>query len=417
MKLIQLYESILKTANLHTTNDGYVSLKVGDIVKPTMLKGKRLVLPTKEHLSNPNKEEIVLFHPLSENILKGESAVLEEFRSSLNARLNHTIGLLSFNLLVISTSIADHVKLSPDQSEFLSNLKNADDKTLEVFQKLLKVMPVDQHQNSFISIYLKRGGSVNGKRHSRVGIVSFPFYEELKKDGDVYGVKLRVKDRETFISLMDYMFPTIDEPESFNRGSDSDVAPYLDSLMKAVMAVASPINDQVALFKNIIEDSDELMIEDGWVDTFDNLGSMINEIRMVPMQAGNEGSSKPGEQQVLAKPLAAVTPVATPLPAVLMAGSNMYQQQPVMSPMYQGMPPNGYVQPNMPEIKTANGINFDALLRLNPALGGAPQVMGGYNPHQYGMPPQRAGYSNQPMNNGWNNNNRQYGGYNSGGGI
>lgn len=383
MNLQELYKSLLKTANMVVTPDGYASYQVGDATKPATVKGKRIVLPTPEHLANPDWKDRVVFHPLSENTLRGESTILEEFRSSINKKLNFTIGLLAAELLTIASSIGEHSKLSPDQLEFLSKLKNADEKSLESFYKLLKAMPIDQKQNAFVSIFLKRGGTIGEKRHSRVGIVTFPFYTELKTGtGDIYGVKIRVKDRETFINLMEYMFPVINEAGSYNRGSDSTVAPYLDALMKSVMSIASAINDQVTLFSNVVDKSDSLLIEDGWVETFDNLAVMVPQIRMIPMQAGGEGSP-------LNSPATPTTPVAssgyiapTPPPAIQNAFTSPVRpvnawEQSSMSPS------NGYpTQPVAPAVvRTSRGTDFHSLINSNPVLaqsirgmGSAPQM-------------------------------------------
>jgi hypothetical protein len=379
MKLIPLYESLLAAANMISTADGFISRKVGGKSTPATIKGKRLVLPIHEHLSNPKPAEQIIFHPLSENILRGESVVVEDYRNALNVKLNYTIGVLAYQLLTIATSTAEHSKLNPDQLEFLSAVKNADERTLEAFQKLLKAMSVDQTTNAFVSIYLKRGGIVDGKKYSRAGIVSFPFFEELVDSDTVYGVKLRIKDKETLINLMMYIFPSIDEKDHYNRGSDSDVAPFLDSLMKAVMAVASAINDQVNLFADVLEDPEEMMINDDWVETFDNLGVMLPEIRMIPMQAGNEGPAKATEV-VRADVRPATT--ASPLPAALMNTTGY-----VPPPVY---PPAGYVAPGYHPpapmypagpVKTNGGLDFQSVLNSNPALNAA---VG----HVAGMPPQ-----------------------------
>lgn len=422
MKLLDLYKSLLKTAHLVVTEDGCVSRSFAGRTEPVLIGGKRLVLPTREHLANSNTKERLVFHPLNENFLKGESIILEHFRKSLNTRLNFTIGLLAYQLLSIAASPAEHAKLNPDQSEFLSKVKNADEKTLEVFRKIMKAMGQDQTQRSFVSLYLKRGGELHGVKHARIGVVVFPFYKELAKEGtkeghEVYGVKLRVKDREALMALMAYMIPGISVPEKHNRASDSDVAPFLDALMKAVLAVAAPLNDLIELFKNQLEDpstvegeegtgAETLLFEDTWVEAFDNLSLMIPEIRSIPMQAGNEGQpsklaseppppvstapipgvTPPHHQSTLHMPPQAPAPAApqpgwTPAPAYM-------PPQPTPAPVAWVPPPAPVVtpwgapapHPGAGIVRTANGIDFDSLVRTNPALGG---------PRQY-IPPAQA---------------------------
>lgn len=363
MKILDLYESILKAGNLIVTKDGCVSKKIDDEVEPFIIKGKRVVLPTKEHLSNPDWKERVAFHPLSENVLRKESDVLEEFRMAIISKLNFSLGMLTYNLLTIAGSEADHSKLNPDQSEILSVLKKVNQKTVDVFTKIMSNMNIGDSKTSFIHIYLKRSATIDGKRYQRGGVVTFPIYEELIGDSNtVFGVKVDAKDRKILTALFEYIFPTINKSASYNRGSNSEVAPYLDALMKSVIAVGGPINDQLNQFSNFIEKYEQLLINDEWVETFDNLNVMVNEIRSIPMQAGNEG--KPVTQPT--QPVDTQQKVETPLPTVLMGGQ---QKQSIWG-----------TQPQ-PLQKSADGVEFDTLLRSNPALA---QSLGYINNSNFG---------------------------------
>ena len=423
MKLLDLYQSILDVAMLKVSEDGFVSAKLMGESKPAMVKGKRLVLPTREHLSSPDWEHRVRFHPLAENVLRAESDVLAFFRQSLNIRLNFTFGVLAYQLLQIATSPADHAKLSPDQAEFLSKVKNADEKTLQVYEKLIAAYPANA---SFVSIYLKRTGQIAGKRYARLGVVSFPIYKDLKASttGEVNGVKMRVKDRESILALLEYMIPSIEDGENNNRGSDSQLAPFLDALMKSVLVVASPLNALVELFRNQLEEPEELMINDEWVETFENLGVLKDEIRAIPMQAGNEGSV-PGMEAAAAAPASVAAPAVAAPPVVAAAPAGMQpgsissqlfgQPAPVappMQPVYGGYAPGagypsptgypaphmhpqaghpGYPPPHQPAPPPADGRprSFNEILASNPALGAQVGHMA------YGRGP--AGYPQQPV--------------------
>jgi hypothetical protein len=366
-------------------------------------------LPTKEHLSNPDWSNRVVFHPLSENVLRGESTVLEDFRQAINVRINWTIGLLGFQLLMIAGSEDEHKKLSPDQTEYLSIVKNVKDTTLASFKALMKAMPMDQTQKAFVSIYLKRGGTIDGKRHARVGVVTFPLYQELAKlEGlELWGVKFKnKKDIEAIKKLLEYMIPGIDKPESHNRGSDSGVAPYLDALMKAVMSVGSPLNDLIDLFKNILATNspdddahpDKLRFNDEWVETFDNLDVMIPEIRAIPMQAGNDGA-KPATPVAAPTPAAAAT--ASPLPAAL---TNPQPQQPAAGGWGQQQQSAFQTAAANPgPVHTGRGLDFESLLKSNAALAqqvggvGAPSWQGGGQQQQQRTP----SWAQPSGNTGW----------------
>lgn len=370
MKLLELYESILKAACLSVDNDGFVSVKLQNDNSPSMVNGKRLALPTQKHLANPQPDSKMLFHPLAENIMRGESEVITKLRHSFNVRFNFTFAALGQSLLQIASSIAEHHKLSPEQSEVLSALKDADETTAINFSKIMINSIKNDPGKAFVNIYLKRGGKIGEKKYARIGVVSFPFYEQLQnKDEDVCGVKLRVKDRATLKALCEYIFPAIKNPEAYNAGSDSQIAPFLEALMKTVKCLAMCFNDIFDLFNKHIDGYEELVFNSDWVEGLDNLPSMMGEIRMIPIQAGNEGSTKAigtvGTNMPVQQPL--VTPVAQQAPAQFVSPQQSYHPQQQMgynNPVVQN--------PTMPQglIKTDKGIDLQSLLRSNPAVFG-----------------------------------------------
>ena len=398
MQLLDLYRSMLNVAGLVATDDGFISTDFNGVVTPTMIKGKRLVLPMPEHLSNPKPNEQIIFHPLSENMLRNESVVLEKYRSNVNVRLHFIISTLVYNLLIIATSPEEHSSLIPDQLEFLSVVKAADSKTLEIFRKILTKMTADQQQNVFINIFLKRGGIIGKTKYSRVGIVNFPFYNELKKNQDnVYDVKIRGKDREVYINIMEYIFPLISVSEAYNRGTNSTVAPYMDALMKTIIAVASPINDQISLFKELVDDDGKLIIESEWVDTFDNLEQMVPQIRMIPMQAGNEGVGSKADNVVAAPiqnvPQPIIQPTPAPVPQQL---PQQWQPQPQPQPPYMPQQPQQVIDPYAPA-RGEHGLNYDVMIHNVPGMLRIPQPQQSYQQ----QPQPQQSYQQQPQPQQW----------------
>lgn len=408
MEILTLYKSVLEAGGLVVDPDGFVSangtLMGGNTNTPVMVNGKRLVLPTAYHQSDPNKENKILFHPLSENILRGESEIITKFRSVLAIKLNFSFASIIAGLLDIAASVETHKRLSPDQAEVLSVAKDADETMQGVFTQLCIKCISGENDASFVKFYLKRAGVIGGKKYSRAGIISFPFYEELKKDQETYyGIKLRKKDRATLLALMEYIMPNIDKPEAYNRGSDSEVAPFFDALMKTFMGVASKINDIIELFKDKIEGAEVLITSSDWVDVFDNLACMISEIRKIPMQSGNEGEVKKTE---VAQPQA-----AQQAPALA------YQPAPVAQPIYQPqvqqIPPwqqqQQVAQPPTVGKNSDGSIDFQSILRANPAMAYVPAVIppSMMTPGMYpgGMPQQQMYQQNPnaPRSN-WNNN-------------
>jgi hypothetical protein len=401
-KMLPFYESILGAAGLIVTADGCVSVQTSKEPKPMTLKGKRLVLPTKEHQANPNPEAKILFHPLVENVMRGESEVFERFRLAINSRLNVVIGSIVTMLLTLGTSQAEQHKLTPEQSEFLSKVKNADEKTLLALKKIMDTLPAAAHQKLFVSIFMKRGGTVGDKRYSRVGVVHFPFYNDLKKsEGELHGVKLRVKDREALVGLLDYILPEQDIPGVYNRGSNSTIAPSIDAIMQSVRAVAAPLNDLLSRFEGVLPDN--LLIESAWSEQLDNLDEMLSEIRATPMQAGNEGAVA-AEAAVASKNTA---------PGVSFGTVKPVEQQRTQPAVTWGSTAPQPASSPAPVRGAGGGTDFESLVRSKPALQQAVGWGGshGWNPGAaWQQAPQRASLSNPsaPVQQTWGGGGNQW---------
>lgn len=407
LKLLPLYEAMLASANCTVTSDGFVSvtLKEGDPPEPLTLKGKRIVLGTPEQLRTPDFEHRTVFHPLWEIITHGESKVLEKYRTALMVNINNKIAIIATHLLHLATETANHAKLNPDQSEYLSRVKMANEETYKRWLKIIDKIPPKEIPKWFVGIYLRHRGTVKGERYSRAGVVSFPFFEMLKDDPDsVLGVNLRKIDREAYRGLLDYLIPHQGTAEYYNKGSDSKIAPFTEVLMNTARGIIEPINETVELFRSVFGDelADSWLIPMEWAETFEDITPLHTEIRMTPMQAGNEGVPLGGPRE---EPTAAPTPapagspfpVAAPQqpqpPAFAAApqpnnawGVGGYPQQ-QQQPQQQGAP------------RTASGkLDFGAFVRGNPAFAqqAAFQQQGfaAYHPAPAPQPP-RASFSNQ----------------------
>jgi hypothetical protein len=299
MDIIKLYTNILNATGCKVDKEGYVSVdpsvftgEPSEKTLPFIVNEKRVVLPTFEHQRSASDDKII-FHPLNENILRGESDVVIKLRTAFSIRLNHLFFISIKTAIQMIYDIDSHRKFSPQQHEILSLAPDLDETTAVDFVRMMKAATA-QGSNSHVSLYLKRSGTVDGKKFSRVGVVGFPFYNELKKEQDTYyGVKLRKRDRVGLLKLIEFIFPDIDKEGSYSRGSNSQVAPFMDALMKAVMSVGSKLNDYFETYKNVIPDFDQgMLISSDWVEDMDNLEANIIHIRKIPSQPGNEGSIK-----------------------------------------------------------------------------------------------------------------------------
>lgn len=409
-KMIKVYRQILDTANVHITDDDCVSLKEaqkdGEVKHiPLTIKGQRLVLPTPVQMRNSDWEKRVAFHPLSENTGRGESAVLERLRGLFAFRVNTVYPLLLLRLLQIGASPKDHEKLTPEQAEFLPLVKDADEKTIQAFAAICKETPATNPLKSFISLYLRRSAKLEGKDYFRAGVLTFPLYAEMMKGEEkVAGVALRKKDRKTLKDLMDYVLPHQGDAQYYSRGSNSRVAPSIDAVMNAMLAIAGPLNDVIERFDGLIPQ--DLLIPTEWAETFENVESMTDEIRNMPMLRGNEGH----HPEALAKAAAIQEAQAAQggLPsAAAQPARVMGLGQPIgIGGMGQGYPQHqplpSAAQAPMPVSSGGRGTNLSTLMRsqgFNPSAQQQQQHGWQQQPFQQGS--SRATLSNPTVSNGW----------------
>lgn len=293
--IITFYKHLLATGRMRADNEGFVSKKSTskeDGWEPAIVEGKRLVIPTANQTALADTENRMYFHPLCESALKGESATLQRLRRAFAVGLNYSMAMTFSSLIELAASHADHAKLDPDQSEILSPLHDSNADTAVNFLKIVRAATIaNGAEASLVQIYLKRNAVVGGANFARGATVSFPVYEELLKNEEkVFDVKLSKKDRATLIALFEYTLPGIKEG-LYNQGSNSDVAPYLDSLLKAVGKIGANLNHYSAMYKleSVVED---IEVPLGWYDDSKNLDVFLPEIRRIPQIGFDSGSEK-----------------------------------------------------------------------------------------------------------------------------
>lgn len=397
MKLTQLYQSILLAAGLVADEEGYVyvhnKLFTGEDNAPAMIGEQRIVLPTDEQMRHPSKEKII-FHPLREQAMRGESVTFSKLRVALTTRLNFTFATLIGAMIDVVKRVEIHKCLSPSQSHLLSVGKNISEKTHEIFSEVC-LRTMGEENMSFVSMFMKKSGTVDNQPYRRVAVVSFPIYEELCKEQDKYfGMTIKPTERENLKALMQYLLPGIDKPSNYNRGSNSDVAPYMGALMNAFGEIASHFNDNIDLFDKFIAEHEILKINDEWVDIFEDLDAHRTLIHMVPQQAGNEGAS----------PVQAPQPQMQPVPQSTHATQHT---TPTTAQPYQPQQP-ATAQQQAPAT-TGKPMSFNDMVASAPHLQQyrQTQVYGGggaqYTPSpsaprgQWFTPPAIPGYGGYPM--------------------
>lgn len=313
MNLLTFYSNILTLGNLVTDENGFVSLKSGlrgdkPSIKPIEIKydgsHKRLVLPTINNLNNAKEGNFIFFHPLRENILRGESEIMTFFRTAINIRVISVASMLMIDILDLVVSPEYQTKLTAKQTSLLSSVKDADSNVLIFLSKLIQKCSYDNSRKRLYSIYLKKNGKINNEPYFCLGVCGFPLYEELVKAEkenakNIFGIKCRKKDLTTIINLLELLIPGIDNPkENYIVGSNDKQASFLDALLKITLKLISPLNEVTdILFKNQsylpkeekVKRYNEYHFTEDWMCLLNNFSSLEKEILLVPPQPGNEG--------------------------------------------------------------------------------------------------------------------------------
>lgn len=241
-KILDYYKILLAIGWLKVEEDGYVSLVLGDDVRPATINGKRLYLPTREQMKIKDHESRIGFHPLRENYNLGISDVLASLRDQYVMRLNASIAYLMQELIAIAHDQKNQKNLTTEQSRVLDALKLVSANTVKDFASLQKKTRANNNADQFINIYVRKGGMVAGKTYGRAAIITFPIYQQLVEGNKkINGVEISGKDRDMLIALHKFIFPTIDDKESFNVGVNTKSAPFIEALIRATFNVVDQL--------------------------------------------------------------------------------------------------------------------------------------------------------------------------------
>lgn len=290
-KILEFYTKVLVSLGLVVEDNGLISKKIGGNKTPMEIKHKdselRLTMPTQAFLDNPDWENLIPFHPISENIVKGESVIIKELRKVAELRIADVVTTLMMTLTEIASDKSSHKKLSVPMKEFLKHMPEANEKTITTLSKMIYSLS-NSGDRKICSFYIKRGGSINGTPFKRVSVVNFPFMEELCKDEkEVYGVKVTAADKLAIKKLFDYLLPNSEINGNYNFGSNDNVAPNFHALMSSFYNIMNLLNAKIELFKKYDEVSD-LLVEAEYDVELNNLDDFQDIIPHLNYNDGDE---------------------------------------------------------------------------------------------------------------------------------
>ncbi len=295
--LVDLYKAILKTGWLITDEKNYVyrdlSSVSGENKEPFILLDKQVALPTRENLNNSGKENLLIFHPLLEGLIGGESPVIGKLRRAYSVRFTYSATTLFTALLSSASHTSETSKFSPDQMDLLKVLSaDIDEKTIKTWNKLISIaFEQFKSSNGFADIYISSNVVVDGEAFSRYATVKFPIYEELAKDKDKFfgsSIQIRKSDRKVYMNLFEFMFPGIEKKNHYSRGTNSRIAPFLDSLLKTFGNLFAITNNLYENFYQVIKIEPNVKVEIDWLQYVSpDIEALKNLAQSVPQQYGN----------------------------------------------------------------------------------------------------------------------------------
>lgn len=298
-KVLAFYESLLGTLDIKDTGDNDNGLLSHvDSQEPIMVDGKRLALPTKDNIRLAGKDEVVVFHPLSENVFEGMSEVFIEFRHIVTAKVHKIIAYTAYTLVKLVLDKASHEGLTNAQMGTIAKLDGVDEKFLESFKKMMNKLEVNgQHQ--LVNIFMKYGGNLNDNKYMRIAFVSFPLLEliEANEDGVILDVKFRKKDIALLKTVFELVVPKAFERDAYSAGSNSSIAPYFCALLLATCHILEDTAGITWRFRSHIEEAVGASTHITAKDILDKIAgddSILGFVNAIPPMPYNTGDNVTG---------------------------------------------------------------------------------------------------------------------------
>lgn len=358
----ELYIPILTALNLEHDESGRLTMIYPQNRKvPASVGTRNLVLPTPELLKSLPDNAIV-FHPMSENVARGDSAMQNYLKTLVTFKVTFGINYIAQRLYSIAADEKLHSKLTGDQLAILTILPEADAKGEAALARVLEA--VDLSKVRTYNIFNKRSGRLKGEQFNRVAIATFPLLQDLlKPEGTLWGHRdIRKRDLKDFRALFDYIIPGWEIEDKYSAASDSMEAPSFHALMLAFNKIMEPLNRITEIYGDLFKDKNEegdiddmkpyVYADMSFISRFDNLSKYRN---VIPVMSGNDGEPLAGSNETteLAKNPKSIAPAFTqqnlgadirvPEPTPAPAPTDQYQTPQQAQPVYQQQQ-----QPNQP---------------------------------------------------------------------
>lgn len=313
MNMLEIYQHILNTCNLHVDDDGKVKRQMNTKLIPVGIKfgddHRYLVLPTRENLNSPAVASYVIFHPFIENLARSESRVLSLVRKEFTRFYGSQLAYLMMVLVDLSSN-SKHTDLTAEQLEIIGKFGKTDKTFAENFTKIIDKLAKQGGANTPATISLRKGVTIGNRKYSRVATWSSPLVDEIDKTIEltekskdykpkVFGVPVRKADLKTLKAVCHVFMPDI-EKGAFYGVSDATDAPYIEAFIRALKTLPAHTNKIAKAFFSgpypivpAVVAEEELLqttAKIDWIEDEFSVSKWKSEYVMIPLQEGNEGN-------------------------------------------------------------------------------------------------------------------------------
>ncbi len=290
-----LYKDILSTGWLVPNERGEIQRNLDSVEEglrePFTMLEKQVALPTRENLNRSGRDNLLIFHPLLEGVIGGESPVIGKLRRAYGIRFTYAATALYEALLTGANHSSEHSKFSPDQMRILKVLNNVDEKTLKLWSKITDLsIEKNTAVGAFATVQLSRNDTLGGQNYTRLATVRFPIYEELiRNDDKIFGTTVQISQaqRANLIKMFEFIYPNIGLKDAYSVGSNSRVAPYLDVLLQTFARLFATLNNLYDEFSTVMTMDTDIRTEIDWYESIRDIESLKNLAQSVPQQYGN----------------------------------------------------------------------------------------------------------------------------------
>lgn len=249
------------------------------------IEGMDLVLPTQERLNEPEGDTIV-FAPLCENVLEGESAVITTLKKLINANLNLRMPVLMSALAALAVS-GD--KYPAKLRALLNKNPNLREQTIKPMKKVISRVGHLPSQH-ILGVYLTHKNVMfNDRKVKRKATVSSTLLDDLN-NGNTWTVTMPKCDAAAIAELIESIVPGVNEGE-YTFGTNSTVAPNFHALMTAFYNISSRLSDVEDMVRKYIPAEALAILPEPatyeWVDGLENLYVLE---KAFPSLTGNNGN-------------------------------------------------------------------------------------------------------------------------------